>query len=411
MPESIGQKIRNQLDLPFYKKNIIFWIISPLLIILAIIIHFFSKKRRDISYPNKNILNIKENLNNDYFHIICVGNIIIGGTGKSPVVQKMAQTFLTQGYIVAIASRGIGQNIKNIYVNNLSDINDINHLSDENREHFEILKKHSKKESIFYVLQNKRRLLSLEFLINEIKTKNTLHNLKCIVILDDGLQHFECPRDINICLWSTDILQNSPYFCMPIGPFREGYGKKSFQNLLLSFNYRFWSRTSLINIEIYKQKIKECLNKFSLELSDKDIIVTYLNSYFMLEIKNNSIHIGKEVSIPELNLIFESQKSIGFIAGIANPNKLFLDLKNTFKVNKLNSIFLDDHGKLTKKAIELINTSDSIIFTLKDFFRWCQQPVFLNMIKNKNIILCSIEVSFRGLDNEEIDIIKKITSD
>ena len=150
MPESIGQKIRNQLDLPFYKKNIIFWIISPLLIILAIIIHFFSKKRRDISYPNKNILNIKENLNNDYFHIICVGNIIIGGTGKSPVVQKMAQTFLTQGYIVAIASRGIGQNIKNIYVNNLSDINDINHLSDENREHFEILKKHSKKEIFLY---------------------------------------------------------------------------------------------------------------------------------------------------------------------------------------------------------------------------------------------------------------------
>ncbi|WP_397600492.1 tetraacyldisaccharide 4'-kinase [Silvanigrella sp.] len=407
MPESIGQKIRNQLDLPFYKKNIIFWIFSPLLIIISILIHFISKKRREISYPNKSILNIKENLNIDYFNIICVGNIIIGGTGKSPVVQKMAQIFLAQGYIVAIASRGIGQNIKNIYVNNLSNTNDINNLSDENREHFEILKKLSKKESIFYVLQNKRRLFSLEFLINEIKTKNTLHNLKCVVILDDGLQHFECPRDINICLWSTDIVQNSPHFCMPIGPFREGFGKKSFQNLLLSFNYRFWSRTSFINIENYKQQMKDCLNKFSLELSNKDIIVTYLNSYFMLDIQDSSIKIGKEVTIQDLNLFFKSQKSIGFIAGIANPNKLFLDLKNTFKLNKLDSIFLDDHGKLTKKAIDLINTSDSIIFTLKDFFRWCQQPVFLNMIKNKNIILCSIEVSFRGLDNDEIDIIKK----
>jgi tetraacyldisaccharide 4'-kinase len=377
------------------------------LIIISILIHFISKKRREISYPNKSILNIKENLNIDYFNIICVGNIIIGGTGKSPVVQKMAQIFLAQGYIVAIASRGIGQNIKNIYVNNLSNTNDINNLSDENREHFEILKKLSKKESIFYVLQNKRRLFSLEFLINEIKTKNTLHNLKCVVILDDGLQHFECPRDINICLWSTDIVQNSPHFCMPIGPFREGFGKKSFQNLLLSFNYRFWSRTSFINIENYKQQMKDCLNKFSLELSNKDIIVTYLNSYFMLDIQDSSIKIGKEVTIQDLNLFFKSQKSIGFIAGIANPNKLFLDLKNTFKLNKLDSIFLDDHGKLTKKAIDLINTSDSIIFTLKDFFRWCQQPVFLNMIKNKNIILCSIEVSFRGLDNDEIDIIKK----
>ena len=198
---------------------------------------------------------------------------------------------------------------------------------------------------------------------------------------------------------------------MPIGPFREGFGKKSFQNLLLSFNYRFWSRTSFINIENYKQQMKDCLNKFSLELSNKDIIVTYLNSYFMLDIQDSSIKIGKEVTIQDLNLFFKSQKSIGFIAGIANPNKLFLDLKNTFKLNKLDSIFLDDHGKLTKKAIDLINTSDSIIFTLKDFFRWCQQPVFLNMIKNKNIILCSIEVSFRGLDNDEIDIIKKITSD
>ena len=59
--------------------------------------------------------------------------------GKSPIVQAITKEFLKKNYIVAIASRGMGKNIKPIYVNSF-DPSGIEFLSDENREHFELFK-------------------------------------------------------------------------------------------------------------------------------------------------------------------------------------------------------------------------------------------------------------------------------
>lgn len=410
MPESIGQKIRNQMNLPLHKKSRFFWLLFPLFFLISLIIHYVSFKRRKKSYSELNSIQTIQNFNSENLKIICVGNVIIGGTGKSPVVQKIAQLYLSEGYIVAIASRGIGQNIKPLYVHNHSKSDEINLLSDENREHYEILKKFFYKESnIFYILQNKERLSSLEFLITELKTRDNLKNLKCVFILDDGLQHFSCPRHMNLCLWSTDILLNSPHFPMPIGPYREGFGKNSFQSLLNYFDFRLWSRVEKNNTKKYIGEIKECLNKYNLSISNKDIIVTYENIFFKLDCKNNHFSIGDPILTSELTKSFENQKSISLISGIANPNKLLSDLKSSLHISNLDYIFLNDHGNITNKALELIKNSEILLFTLKDFFRWCQHPVFLNMIKDKNIILCSIEVSFKSIENENMDIIKKIT--
>ncbi len=53
-------------------------------------------------------------------HIISVGNLVMGGTGKTPVVRYIAELMQKNGYIPAIISRGYGGKSKES-VNIVSD--------------------------------------------------------------------------------------------------------------------------------------------------------------------------------------------------------------------------------------------------------------------------------------------------
>ncbi|APJ04834.1 tetraacyldisaccharide 4'-kinase [Silvanigrella aquatica] len=403
MADSIGQKIKVFLENPLYKKGSLFPFLFPILLTLSLIIHLISLNRRNKSY--KKITDIKSvpDYNFDNLKLICIGNILIGGTGKSPVVQKIAKTYLDKGFIVAIAARGIGKNIKSIYCNNTDPVKNLDFLSDENREHFELLNKHSENKGIFYILQNKKRIESLQFLLNEIKNKN-YHNLKAILILDDGLQHFSCPRDVNICLWSPELLLESPYYAMPMGPYREGFGKNSFQRLLNCFDFRLWSRTKENDKEEYKSKIKLSLKRFNLEPNKKDIIAVYRTNYFNIKFIENKIKLENFKLESELNHFFTSSNSVTIITGIANPKNLISDLSSLINKKNVITLFLNDHGELNHSAIQLIKNSTIMIMTLKDIFRWASHPIFIDLIKEKNIIGCSVDVHFETLDNIKTEV-------
>ena len=45
--------------------------------------------------------------------VICVGNLSVGGTGKSPMIEYLAD-LLSQEYTVGIVSRGYGRKTKEI---------------------------------------------------------------------------------------------------------------------------------------------------------------------------------------------------------------------------------------------------------------------------------------------------------
>jgi tetraacyldisaccharide 4'-kinase len=413
MPESFGQKMRLLLDLPLHKKGSIFWFLFPIILTLSLIVHIVSLNRRKKSYPKINSIKQFHNINLGNIKIICVGNILMGGTGKSPVVQKIASSYLEQGYLVAIASRGVGKNIKPIYFCNKNIVHNIELLSDENREHAEILNMLPNKNNIFYILQNKNRINSLNFLSEEIN-KNNYHSLKTVFILDDGIQHFACPRDMNICLWSPYLLLNSPNYTMPIGPYREGFGKQSFHHLLNTFDFRFWSRTKESDIKSYKNDIKSALAKYDLPTSKKDILVIYETLYFNLAFNNNKATIGSSINQADLKNILNSCSSISVITGIANPRNLISDLNPVLNGQKINSIFLNDHAQINQKALNLVQKSSTVILTLKDLFRWSQNPIFSDMIKEKNIITCSVKVYFTNMSDEKLDFIplvnKKFTT-
>lgn len=337
MPESFGQKIRKKLDLPLSKKGIEFWFLFPFFIIFSLTIHFVSFIKRKRSYLNFKFFN-DDNNPFEKIKCICIGNVLIGGTGKSPVVQKIALSFLNEGWVVAIAARGIGKNINPYYICSMDEKQGINSLSDENREHYEILKK-SFPNKIFYILQNKTRIKSLQFLLSEIK-KNNYNSEKTIFIMDDGLQHFSCPRDINVCLWSPILLLNSPNFAMPIGPYREGFGKTSFQNLLQTFDFRFWSRTQISHLSKYQNDIGFSLSKYSLFPNEKDFSIIYNILYFSLSFFDNKISLGSTMNESDAKNKIDGQKPICVVAGIAHPKNFLKDLNGILSgYNNINTLF------------------------------------------------------------------------
>jgi tetraacyldisaccharide-1-P 4'-kinase len=308
--------------------------------------------------------------------------VIIGGTGKSPLVQKIAQEFLEKGYAVAIASRGITENKTPVY-------NKISLLSDENLEHFQLLNFKNLTKNLF-VLQNKNRYESLCYFKEELKKNN--YEGKAVFLLDDGLQNFSCPKKINLCVWQPDLLLNSPSYAMPVGPYREGFGKKSFGFLLEHFSFRVWSRCQEENFDIFMEKVKVSLCNFGFTPSINDIILTYKLSLTNIKVFNEEL-----IYSPVHENEVEKIKSAAILCGIANPDQFREDLQKVFiHCSAFSNLFLEDHASFQKneKSIkEFIESNEVIVLTFKDFFRWKEENEFKRLISNKIVFACTIELN------------------
>ncbi len=103
--------------------------------------------------------------------VICVGNITLGGTGKTPMVAWLAQWIVKQGVRVAIVSRGYGTkaDAPNDEALELAHrLPDVPHLQNPNR---------------------------VEAAEQAIRQHNAQH-----ILLDDGFQHRRLARDLDIVL-------------------------------------------------------------------------------------------------------------------------------------------------------------------------------------------------------------------
>lgn len=145
--------------------------------------------------------------------VISIGNIVAGGTGKTPFTIYLAQKLLEKGYKVAVISRGYGaKKIKKdrTYVlnQNLEVRHSIEEVGDESYLIFKRLPK-------LYVIASK----------NKVKSAIEAENLGCdVILLDDGFQSRKLFRDLDIVLLSFDAPLSNGHF-LPAGFLRES--KKS----------------------------------------------------------------------------------------------------------------------------------------------------------------------------------------
>ena len=132
---------------------------------------------------NNLLLSLKNKKKNKKIKTICVGNIYIGGTGKTPTAIKLYQILKQQGFQVLTAKKYYKE-----------------HLDEE------------------IILKRKTELISLDDRTKMIDKAISMN--KKILIFDDGLQDRKIDYDLKfVCFDQESWLGNG--FLIPSGPLRE----------------------------------------------------------------------------------------------------------------------------------------------------------------------------------------------
>ncbi len=135
--------------------------------------------------------------------VIVVGNITLGGTGKSPLVSYLLAHFSAAGFKPGVVSRGYGASIRDNEVRVVTRDSQVDQVGDEP------LMIHL--QTHCPVAVSPRRKLATEKLIE----------LGCnVVIADDGLQHYALQRDVEICV-VDGRREFGNRLLLPAGPLRE----------------------------------------------------------------------------------------------------------------------------------------------------------------------------------------------
>ena len=166
--------------------------------------------------------------------IICVGNIYVGGTGKTPLSILLANEIQKLGKETVI--------LRKYY--------------DSHNDEYELIK-----NNFNNLIINKKRIDGI------LKAERANYD---IIILDDGLQEYKIKKNLNIvCFNEKQLVGNG--LVMPAGPLREnlnnlkssdvviinGNKNKSFEEKILNINNKlkiFYSNYKPQNIEKFKNK-------------------------------------------------------------------------------------------------------------------------------------------------------------
>ncbi len=255
--------------------------------------------------------------------IICVGNIYVGGTGKTPLVLKIAQEINKKFKPVII---------KKFYKNHLD-------------EH-ELIR--SKFKNLY--LNSDRSKAITEAEKKKFKT----------VILDDGFQDYSIKKDLNILCFNTNQLIGNGWI-FPSGPLREKFDNIKKANIIVingDKNDQFEEKIFNIskNIKIFYSKYKPVnLNKFK----NKKILafagIGNPDNFFNTLIENN-LDVIKTLSYPDHYNFNESE--LQKIINMSKKEKLEIVTteKDYYRIRK----FKMKKIKFIKVKLEIFKNDDFI---------------------------------------------------
>jgi len=253
--------------------------------------------------------------------VVIVGNITVGGTGKTPLLIAIASHFLSIGLKPGIISRGYKSS--NI---NAREVTSNSKFIDVGDEPFMI-----KRHLGIPVYVGKNRFSTCELLLKYYPEVD-------VILSDDGLQHLELARDYEIAVVDQTRMFGNNYL-LPAGPLREPA-----------------KRLNSINAIVTNGDMKGTKNSYGMYYDASDQIRSVLENKYMKinHLKNTKLYAA---------------------TGIGNPERFFSLLKDlglTF-----DSLIFDDHHNFSNRDFE--GCGDKIIImTEKDSVRCLD-------LKNKNI--------------------------
>ena len=301
--------------------------------------------------------------------IISVGNITVGGSGKTPHVEYLINLLQDKVSKVAVLSRGYKRKSKGFVL--ASDDTTMSQIGDEPYQM-------KQKFPNIYVAVDKDRCHGIDQLTQDEVAKDTE-----VILLDDAFQHRYVSPGINILLvdYHRLIIYDR---LLPAGRLREPQKEKVRADIVIitkcppdlkAINYRV---------------LKNAMNLYPYQ----DLFFTtleYCNLKAIFDSREKELE-----SIKELHVML--------LTGIASPRQMIIDLED--KCADIMPLTFPDHHNFKRKDIERINETFAaipepkiIITTEKDATRLTNIEDLSAEVK-ENIFTLPIKVKFM-LDMEE----------
>ena len=296
MPEYEDETSRSFVVDSWYNKSIWLYLLYP----FSLLFSYLTSRRRRKFLKDKNKSYESE------IPIIVVGNLTIGGTGKTPLVKYIATELINRGYKPGIVSRGYGGKFKETL--KVDENTSVKETGDE----AQIL---SKLNIPFYIDKNR---------VRAVDKINKNHDCD-VIISDDGLQHYKMKRNIEIA-----VIDGKRRFgnklTFPAGPLRESIKRLDSVDFIVN------------NTGPTEEK------EFLMNISPSEFV--HLKS-------------GKSYKIDE----WPMHNQVHAVAGLGNPGRFF-DLLGKLGFDIIRHPFPDHHNFLSSDIFYLDHLP--IVMTEKD---------------------------------------------
>jgi tetraacyldisaccharide 4'-kinase len=315
--------------------------ISPLYYIVSFI--------RNLLYDTSLFKSTKFNL-----PVIGIGNLAIGGTGKSPMIEYLIH-LLSQEFNIATLSRGYGRKTNTFKI------------ATKDSTHFDIgdepLQFYNKHDNLIVSVDNNR--------VNGIQSLLQISNPPDVILLDDSYQHRKLIPGLSILLSDYNNLYYDDYI-LPFGDLREPRSSSNRADIVIV--------TKCPN-NLSSSKKLEIKSKLQLKVSQK-LFFSSINYSETVIIGNKKVEF--------INFITQE---FTLVTGLANSNHLV----NYLSENKcdFNHLKFKDHYNYKSKDLDNVDRNVNILTTEKDYAK------LIEVFPEMNVYYLPIKVGIES--NQEFD--------
>ncbi len=341
-----------------YLQSILKYILFPISILYGLLI-WLRNKLYDAG--------LFSSLSFDAIPVISVGNLSVGGTGKSPHIEYLIR-LLSQKFHTATLSRGYGRSTKGFRI---ADHNaDARSIGDEPYQF-------KRKFDNILVAVGEDRVTAIPELLQRATYIET-------ILLDDAFQHRSVKPGLNILL--TEF--HKPYtkdYILPLGRLREGRKAAKRADIIV---------------------VSKCPPDITTAQRDK--MLTELNALPDQHVFFSQIEYDEPYPLLDNNISFNAETKAITFSGIANAKPFINRVKTlTQDVHELN---FRDHYYFTKDDIQELqetfdyikNENKCIFVTEKDATRLLLHEELLKKL-NLPIVVIPIRISFLFNEGEQFD--------
>jgi tetraacyldisaccharide 4'-kinase len=293
--------------------------------------------------------------------VISVGNLAVGGTGKTPLVIWLARFLLEEGWRVGVVSRGYkGEETKKVLV--VSDGRNILAGSDISGDEPQLL---ARRLPGIPVLCSTKRALAAEAAVKEFQCE--------VVILDDGFQHRFVARNLDV------VMLDSRY------PFGDG---SLFPRGILREQTTALTRAQVLVLSRFDDSKQA-------EQSHKNLVGQWPDKT-VVTAAHRATRLFKATTQGELPLSSVKNKRLAAFAGIGRPDDFFRTIRD-LGADLVHTTALPDHHPLTVELLASLVEEASAqkpelwLTTEKD---WVRLPS--DLPDSMELMILAVEIDLNG---------------